>query len=608
VTPGIVALVAQNVVQRWSTLARAASVDRWILAIAVILVLPCVGVGFSADDAMLRVRAGVDLGYPGMPPTRWDLFVFVRDDGAQRDALQGTGFLSWWMAPGYRLGFLRPISSATHAIDFALWPSAAWAMYLHSIAWFVAMLAAARAVYRRMLPGVAAATALALYAFDDARGPVVGYISNRNALMMATFGFVAIASFDRWRRDGWRGGAIAAPGCYAIGLLAGEGTVAVVGYLFAYALLVDRAGPRSRILSLVPFAVITIAWALAYRLLGYGSSGSGIYIDPGGETLAYLAVAPGRILALLGAQWLGPWSDFWLAYPPAVAIAVGVGYAVAIATVLWLVRRVLPGNREALALALGAALACVPLASTFPADRLLGFVGLGGAGVIGMLVARWCEDRASGRAWQGFAALAIGVLVVVHAILGPLLLPVRVRSMVTVREALATLDAAVPRDASIAERELVVAFAPNDGFSSYLTVTRWAERVPGPRSARTLATSTGPVVFSRTDDHTLRVTAKDGLLTTPVERMVRAPHRVFAVGDRARLGDATAEIEAITPDGRPAQVRFTFPRPLEDPRYVWRAWQRSAFVEWTPPAIGEHVELAGFDMGHEIAVALGADP
>jgi hypothetical protein len=187
-------------------------------------------------------------------------------------------------------------------------------------------------------------------------------------------------------------------------------------------------------------------------------------------------------------------------------------------------------------------------------------------------------------------------------------LPVRVRSMVTVREALATLDAAVPRDASIAERELVVAFAPNDGFSSYLTVTRWAERVPGPRSARTLATSTGPVVFSRTDARTLRVTAKDGLLTTPVERMVRAPHRVFAVGDRARLGDATAEIEAITPDGRPAQVRFTFPRPLEDPRYVWRAWQRSAFVEWTPPAIGEHVELAGFDMGHEIAVALGADP
>lgn len=597
--------------ERWSSLARTASIDRWIVALAVLLVLPCVTVGFAADDAMLRVRAGVDLGYPGMPPTRWDLFVFVRDDPAQRDALRDTGFLSWWTASGYRLGFLRPISSATHVLDFALWPTQPVPMYLHSIAWFVAMLAAARMVYRRILPATAAATALAVYALDDARGPVVGYISNRNALVMATFGFVAIAMYDRWRRDGWRAGVVAAPSCYAVGLLAGEGAVAVLGYLFAHALLLDRATVRSRVLALVPFAVITIAWALAYRSLGYGSSGSGIYIDPGGEASAYLAVAPGRILALLGAQWFLPWSDFWLAYPAAIALGVGLVYAGAVVTVMLLVRRVLPDKPEATALALGAVLACVPLASTFPADRLLGFVGLGGAGVLGMILARWCEDRAAGRAWHGVAALAIGALVVVHAVVGPLLLPVRARSMVTVREALATLDVAVPRDASITDRELVVAFAPNDGFSSYLTVTRAAEDVPGPRSARTLTTSTGAVVFARLDAHTLRATARDGLLTTPVERMVRAPQHTFAIGDQMSLGSTadsgTAEIEAITSDGRPAQVRFRFPRPLEDPRYVWRAWQASAFREWTPPPIGEHVELAGFDMAHEIAVALGAD-
>lgn len=596
--------------ERWLALARRASVDRWTIAIAVLLVLPCVGIGFAADDAMLRVRAGDTTVYAGLPPTRWDLFVFVRDDPEQRGALVERGFLSWWTADGYRLGFMRPLSSLTHALDFALWPTQPSVMYLHSIAWFVAMLAAAKMVYRQLLPASAAATALVVYALDDARGPVVGYISNRNALVMATFGFLAIALFDRWRRAGWRAGAWSAPACYGVGLLAGEGTVAVLGYLFAYALVLERT-PRvlARLVPLVPFAVITIAWALAYRWLGYGSSGSGIYIDPGSETAAYLAVAPGRVLALLGAQWFGPWSDFWLAYTGAVAIGVAAIYAVTVTTLVWLVRRILPQRREAVVFVLGAALACVPLASTFPADRLLGFVGLGGAGVVGMLVASWCEDRARGRKWSGFAAFVIGTAISVHVIVGPLLLPVRARSMVTVREALATLDIAVPRDASITEREVIVAFAPNDGFSSYLTVTRVADATPGPRSARTLATSTGPVVFSRLDARTLRVTARDGLLTTPVERMVRAPHRRFAVGDRAPLGGSgVAEIEAITSDGRPAQVRFLLPHPLDDPRYVWRAWQHSAFVEWTPPPVGAQVELAGFDMAHEIAVALGADP
>lgn len=604
--------MVRRLAQHWLALASRPAIDRWILVVAVLLALPAVPVGFTADDAMLRVRSGEVAVFPGLDPTRWDLFVFVRDDAAQREALMDHGFLSWWTAPGYRLGFLRPLSSITHALDFWLWPTRPGAMVLHSIAWFVAMLLSARAVFRRWLPPVAASTALMFYALDDARGPVVGYISNRNALVMATFGFLAIALYDRGRRDGWRPAAWAAPLAFGLGLLAGEGTVATLGYLGAHALFLDRAPVPARARALAPFAVLTIAWAAAYRSLGYGSSGSGIYIDPGGETSAWLAVAPARVLALLGAQWFGPWSDFQLAYTPVVAAAIGLFCAAVVATVLRLVQRHAPDRPRAWSMILGAALACVPLASTFPADRLLGFVGLGGAAVVAMLAVRWAQELVAGRPWSRPAHAAMVAFVAVHGVVGPLWLPVRVRSMVTVREALASLDVAVPEDPSIVDREVIVAFAPNDGPTSYLGVTRVAEGRPAPRAARVLATSTGPVTFTRPDATSLRVVAHDGLLTTPIERMARAPQVRFTVGERLPFGGARSsghvDIEAVTADGRPAAVRFVFPRPLEDPSYVWRAWEVAAFVPWRPPAVGEQIELEGFDLGRVIAASLDRDP
>lgn len=586
----------------------AASGHRWFdavcIAVAVVLVSPCITVGFAADDAMLRVRGPAGPRYDGLEPTIWDLFVFVRDD-ASKDALVERGFLSWWIADGYRLGFLRPLSSATHALDLALWPRAAWAMYAVSIAWFVAMLLAARAVFRRLLPAPAAAIALVLLAVDDARGPVVGYISNRNALLMACFGFAAIALHDRWRRDGWRPGVVASPAVLATGLLAGEGTVAVVGYLVGHALAFETSW-RDRVRALAPSFVVTIAWAAAYRSLGYGSEGSGIYLDPGSETASYLAVAPGRVLALLGGQWFGPWSDFWLAYPPWMMVVVACGYAVVLVAIAVVARPLLRGRPSALALGVGMLLACVPLASTFPADRLLGFVALGGAGLLGSMLARAAEADAPALGRWGDRLVA--TLVVVHLVLAPLLLPVRARSMVTVREALATLDRVVPRDDDIAAREVLVALAPNDGLSSYLTVVRVADGVAAPRSAHTLATSTGPVTYTRTDARTLELVATDGLLTTPVERMVRGPSKAFRVGETATFGrGGHATVLEVTDDLRPRRVRFELPSSLDDPRYAWFAWTRRGFVEWTPPAVGASVELAGFDMGAAIAVALGGD-
>ncbi|MFZ5476258.1 MAG: hypothetical protein ACOZNI_05730 [Myxococcota bacterium] len=52
-----------------------------------------------------------------------------------------------------------------------------------------------------------------------------------------------------------------------------------------------------------------------------------------------------------------------------------------------------------------------------------------------------------------------------------------------------------------------------------------------------------------------------------------------------------AEVLAVTHDGRPLEVRFTFPAPLEDPSVRVFAMRDGGIVPWTPPAIGETATL-----------------
>ncbi len=594
---------------RWLAWAQQPHARRWIIALAVLLAAPCLNVGFAADDHMLRVRAGDGPTFDGFAPTRWDLFMFIDGGADQHARLAESGTLAWWSAPDYRLGFMRPLSSITHVVDFALWPDLPLLMYAHSLVWLVMLLTAADAVLRRFLPRPIAALALLLYAIDDARGPAVGYISNRNALLMACFGFVALWAYDRARRDGWSTGRWLGPLAFAAGLLAGEGTIATLAYLGAHALFVDRGSWRARMLALAPYACVFVGWAILYKTLGYGVRGSGIYVDPGGEPAAFMAVAPVRMVVLLAGQWLGPWSDLWLGWPEPLVPIVG---AVCVAVVIWfalLVRARLGSDPSARMWVVGAVLACVPIAGTFPADRLLGYVGLGSMALVAMLVADRERARAGELAPQpAWVRGSIAVLVFVHLFAAPLLLPLRARSMETVRGTLELFEHAVPRDPSIRGKHVVVAFAPNDGMVSYLPVTRAAEALPAPTSVRLLASSVGKLRYTRPDDTTLVVEAERGLLSTVGERMVRSTTRPFAVGDRIELGHdeqvATATVEAITADARPQRVRFEFTHPLGDPRHVWLAWQTLGFGPWQPPAVGETIEVAGFDVGAAVTAAL----
>jgi hypothetical protein len=98
----------------------------------------------------------------------------------------------------------------------------------------------------------------------------VGFIANRNTLISVVFGVLALVCHDRWRREGWRYGAVWGPVFLALSLLSKEAGVAITGYLFAHAIFFDRAPRWRNLFALWPYAVVIVLWRIAWTSLGYG--------------------------------------------------------------------------------------------------------------------------------------------------------------------------------------------------------------------------------------------------------------------------------------------------------------------------------------------------
>jgi hypothetical protein len=566
----------------------------WVAAaLAALLTLPSLRAGWYLDDHYHRYVL-LDLRLdPAERSTPLDMFRFMDGDAARTHKMMNIGVVPWWTDPEIKGRFWRPVTVLTHWFDTRLWPESARLQHLHNVAWYALLAASAAVLYRRLNgPTWIAGLAAVMYAVDDGRGMAVGWIANRNEMITTTFGVLALIAHDRWRRDRSLSAAVVAPLMLAAALLAKESAAAVAAYVAAYALFLDRGSRRDRVMTLLPAAVVIVAWRVAWTSMNYGVQHMGLYVDPLAEPMAFAEAVASRLPMLLLGLWLFPPADLQLLFHATGRWILLLAATAVIVVLLWAMIPTLRRSPTARFYATGMLLAAVPFCSTFPSDRLMFFSAIGAFG----LLAEFLADALGRLAEPGTAparapirrAIAY-VLVGVHLMLAPLALPLRAAYPVGPYNYMDRFHVRTPLDPSVTEKTLVIINAPSAIHAGYIGPLNKLEGRPVPKFARVLASGESAVTVSRVDAHTLDVRPHEGYLVWIFDRLFREPHRALRLGERVELTGMTAEVTALTDDGRPAEVAFRFDVPLEDESLVWLCWdrERSEYDVCRPPGTGE---------------------
>jgi hypothetical protein len=554
---------------------------RWILpaviAVAIALVLPSVRAGLHADDYVLLGILSESDAMRGGYPSRLDIFNFFDGKAERTRRLLDLGVLPWWSFPTAQMAFWRPVSAATHWFDFALWRNAPTLMHLHSVLWFGSLIVVTYCAYRRLMGRVTAAmVATIFYALDGAHAGAIGWISGRNTILGAFFGTMVLIVHDRWRREGSRLAGVLSPVCLVLALLNAEGAVAILAYLFAHALFLERGGWDRRLWALAPCGVVVVAWQLLYAWLGYGVLGvAPAYVNPVREPLEFAAALARNGPLLLRAQWTGPSAE-----------SATVGWMVTLLILIVVGALLAPVLRQdpvARFWGLGQILAVVPLGAATPQDRYLFFVGLGAAGLLAQFVCGLIERapwRARWRPWKWSAIPLACVLVFIHLVISPIRLAQG--AAIAPDAALERIADSIASDSAARRQCIVILNVPNAPIVSFTFFVRAYKGEPIPAQIRVLTAGDGAVGVYRADARTLRVRWQG----RQEHMLFRDKEHPMMSGERIRVAGMDVEVNAVT-DGWPTETTFRFDQNLDDPELRWLQWASGGFVRFRPPAVGE---------------------
>ncbi|MDB4986516.1 MAG: hypothetical protein JWN04_1694 [Myxococcaceae bacterium] len=567
------------------------------IAISLLLTSVCLTLGRTLDDYLQQVMMREPPNLGGLSHRSLDLFAFVQTPSDVR-GLVDEGVFQWFSDETAKIALFRPLSSLTHWLDEALWPNSLFAMHLHSMVWYALLLGAVAALERRFTDHAwIGGLAFLLYALDDARGTPVGWLCNRNGLIASFFAFSSLVAYERSRREGSRLAMVCGPVLLGIGLFSGEAAVQVIGYFAAYFFCLDQGTLRQRVLSLIPYALVTIGWRAVYVSLHFGTHHSGLYFDPADVPLDFAHGLLTRLPLLFLAEFFAPYSDLWDLFPvllPAAQPATLLLAAIVLPCLFLLFRPLWQRDPYVRFWALGMLLATLPACGAPPNDRLLMATSLGGAALLARLFAAMAEQTypSPGR----FARDGTRVLALVHLVIAPLSLPARTWGASALEGPITRAVNSIPSTPDIRDKTVVVLNPAFDTFGCFFQVYRAAKNTPRPHSLRWLASGASALQVSRLDANTLRVRPSDGFLASSVQRMLRSPHKLSFVGEQFVLSDATFTVRSVTDDERPLEVDVRFVEPLESPRLLWYQWGKHEYVPFVPPRVGESLMIPAVDV------------
>jgi hypothetical protein len=566
----------------------------YTLAFAILLALPSLLGGLAADD---YIHLAMYLGYLPKPSdaSLFGLFSFLTGNPNENERLVDIGYLPWWSSPDLRVTFYRPLSELSHALDYRLWPQAPGLMHLHSVLWFALVVFLASRLYSRILGASHVRNVAAyVYAVSALHATTVGWIANRNALMASALGIACLILHDAWRRkQHW----IFLPlsvAALAAALLSAEAAAATCAYLLAYALYIDSGSLRHRLLSLLPCALVLLAWKLRYDGLGFGAYASGLYLDPGSEPMEFMKGFVERAPVLLMAQLTGLPTSLYIFMEKPQQLVLWLSAIGLVAGFTGLFARELWRERESRFFLIGMLLSLLPVGAAGTDERSLIFVSLGGMGLTAILISRYMLSIVSALRQPSVVKRgSVYALAGLHVFLAPLLFLANVNGLATFTRPFTDQAQKLPMLGAVENQKLMLINSPAPQLNMHLAAIRLLNGLPLPHSSYSLAPGNTRLKLTRLQN-SLEIGALDGFVIN-YDALFRGRAHPFKVGDVVRLKAMAAAIKQVTSDGRPEVVQFTFTDGIDDPSLRFLAWGDGGYKPLSLPNDGETVELGRQD-------------
>jgi hypothetical protein len=590
-----------------------------VLIAAILLYTPYLFSGFFQDDFGFRIQFSQDVREKVNMPDDvlrtgpLDLYNFSSESPTFHVG-RDRGFVPWWASDQIRVSFFRPLSSLTLALDYSLWPDTPVLLHIHSLLWFCLFIVLAYQLYQNLSgSAVVAGVSLLLLVVDDVFTGPAGWISNRHAVVAMVFGVLCVWLYGQGVSQRKRAYSAGAYAVYAVALLASEMGLVTFAYLFAYLLVLDRDTWPGKLKRFAPFVGIAVAWRLAYSALGYGASGTLLYIDPILNPVEFATQALTRYPLLLFSAAELPVAGLLIAFSPQALAATAALVLLPLALLAIAVYPVLRAHRTAAFWLLGLLCAVVPLVSGIPGNRNLGFVSLGVMGLMGQLFVDVATMKKPGpltRSQLVLLKITTPFLLILHLVVSPLLVlsnPALTNASAA-RQACAADFGSAPE---LVEQHLYVINPPGTMIYVPAMLQRMYTDEPFPASVNYLSSGFAPVHIERVDERTIIVTPEGGYTPPPgpifdentgtvvpihEENVYRAlegsyydPRNPMQVGQVVALSEVQVTVTEMTADRRIAQAAFTFAYPLHKDRYGWLLWDESTltYERVQMPPVGE---------------------
>jgi len=601
----------------------------WLALGAVLLMVPALKTGLSADDLVQRpfqfklrelppqMRQLMPPDSGTLPRVLSSLFGSVTTPD-QLAAAKEYGIVGWWAPEDIKCGLWRPVTAFTHWLDYRFYPNQPLLMHAQNIAWFALGVFLVATLYRRLAPSAwVGGLAGLLFLLDKNTYFPVMFVANRGFIVALVFGLLALGAHHRWRTTHSRLAMVLSACAFAASLFANEGGASSLAFILAYALVLESGSWRRRVLTVLPCAMVLLGWRLLYQGLGYGVAhmGGGVhnvggYIDPSQEPLRFVGQLLPRMLALAGGQLTGISSDALLVVNAFCETGLLAFYLICLVVGCIVLLPVVRHTIQARYWFAVMFLALIPAATVTPLSKNLAFVAVGAFGLIASLLGglRLQPGQvARARPFRFLLWVACVWLVLAHvagAIAGRIL-SVKFTPWIFIGIHRLAEIADTP---NIGQRDVILMNPPLQIATVYAPCYRLYDGQVLPRSIRALVPGYADLEMQRTDESTLIVQTRTSDIFACDD--LGAAHLAYACnaldgivmgrkpwkpGDRLSLRGMTAEILEVSELGLPARVAFHFEQSLDSPLYYWLRfdWRRFAYTQFSIPRIGETILVEG---------------